>query len=246
MKQRLKNSLRFNTHRLATMAIMLALTCISVYIPAVQITPNLLVTYQSFFAVLNGILLGAVWGAVTQLIYLFMGLIGLPVFSGGGGGFSHVLKPSFGFLIGFIFSALITGLLADVFKQKKGFYLLAAAIGTLTIYPFGMFYMVFAQVQFLGITFDVALASLAMVPLYLLGDSICLILIALLPVYRLRKLTLYSKASMRATAFERFKQSNTEATSLVDQSNAVESLVKTPDQATYIDQNNQFEADFKE
>lgn len=87
-------------------ALMTASAFISIPVPFVPLT------FQTVVAVLSGLLLGAGKGAVAMSVYMVMGLIGIPVFSGGGQGIYYVLKPSFGYIIGFIFSAVTAGLIA--------------------------------------------------------------------------------------------------------------------------------------
>ena len=65
--------------------------------------PYIPFTLQTFFVFYSGILLGAKLGMLSQIIYILIGLVGIPVFSNGGGP-SYVFQPSFGFLIGFIIS----------------------------------------------------------------------------------------------------------------------------------------------
>jgi len=68
------------------------------------------ITLQPFFVLLSGILLGPVYGAASQLAYLFLGLIGFPVFSNGGG-LAYILQPSFGYLLGFPLASFIAGMI---------------------------------------------------------------------------------------------------------------------------------------
>lgn len=65
-------------------------------------------TLQTLFVYLAGALLGARRGAASQLLFLAVGLIGIPVF-GAGGGPGYVLQPTFGYLIGFPAAAWLTG-----------------------------------------------------------------------------------------------------------------------------------------
>ena len=74
--------------------------------------PYIPLTFQTVAAVLSGLLLGPKWGSITVAVYVFMGLLGLPVFAGGAGGFSYVLQLSFGYLIGFIAAAFVSGVIA--------------------------------------------------------------------------------------------------------------------------------------
>ncbi len=71
--------------------------------------PYVPITFQTVVAVLAGILLGAKAGAASMLFYIFMGLIGLPVFSGGGG-VVYVLQLTFGYIVGFAAAAFAAGL----------------------------------------------------------------------------------------------------------------------------------------
>ena len=65
---------------------------------------------QDFFVLLSGHVLGPVYGAASQLAYLFLGLLGLPVFSEGGG-LAYIFKPTFGYLLGFPLASFIAGLI---------------------------------------------------------------------------------------------------------------------------------------
>ena len=67
------------------------------------------VTLQTLFLYLAGSLLGGSLGALSQLIYLVLGVIGLPVFSGGKAGLGVFLGPTGGYLIGFVAGAFVTG-----------------------------------------------------------------------------------------------------------------------------------------
>ena len=67
---------------------------------------------QTLFSALSGILLGPVWGPLSQFLYVFMGLLGLPVFINGGGP-TYIAQPFFGYLLGMILSAFVTGILTE-------------------------------------------------------------------------------------------------------------------------------------
>ena len=64
----------------------------------------LVFTLQTFFVFLAGLLLSPRYAMLSQVVYIAIGLLGLPIFSTGGG-LTYVLTPSFGFLIGFIVCA---------------------------------------------------------------------------------------------------------------------------------------------
>ena len=65
-------------------------------------------TLQYLFTMLAGILLGSRLGSLSVLAYMILGLIGLPIFSEGGG-IGYVFKPSFGYIIGFCVETFVTG-----------------------------------------------------------------------------------------------------------------------------------------
>lgn len=132
---------RFLAADIAECAIFVALMAAGAY---VQIPfPLMPLTFQTVLSVLAGLLLGWKKGAVSMAVYCFIGLIGIPVFTGGGGIF-YVLKPSFGYAVGFIFSAMTVGLIAG----RKGLpfwrYIVGALAAFLVDYAIGIPYCIVA------------------------------------------------------------------------------------------------------
>ncbi len=70
--------------------------------------PYVPITMQTLFVLLAGALLGPRFGAASQLIYLVVGLSGVPVFANGGGP-AYVLQPTFGYLLSYPAAAYVTG-----------------------------------------------------------------------------------------------------------------------------------------
>lgn len=68
---------------------------------------------------------------ITYIVYLLLGLVGLPVFSGFEGGVGKVAGPTGGYLIGFIFMAIVCGLLMQVKKDKKIVNIVFCVVGML-------------------------------------------------------------------------------------------------------------------
>jgi biotin transport system substrate-specific component len=102
------------------------------------------ITLQTLFVILSGLILGPKLAALSQIIYVILGLIGIPIFANFTGGPQSVLKPSFGFLIGFIFAAFIVGKIANTGEKINKKRIWAAAFaGTIVIYLFGLPYMAF-------------------------------------------------------------------------------------------------------
>ena len=107
-------------------------------------------TLQLLFTTLAGLLLGGKLGALSVSVYVAMGLIGLPVFAEGGG-IGYVLMPSFGYLIGFIVGAYVTGVIANK-VAKPGYKRLFAATfsGLGIVYLFGMVYCYLISNLYIG------------------------------------------------------------------------------------------------
>ena len=95
---------------------------------------------QFFFALLAGFLLGARLGGISVTAYLLLGLCGVPIFAHGGG-FAYVMKPTFGFLIGFAAAAFVAGAIMKKLKKPTLPRLLFAAfIGEMAYYLCGLVY----------------------------------------------------------------------------------------------------------
>ncbi len=125
-------------------ALIVAGAFIKIPIPVVPFTLQLL------FTMMAGLLLGGKLGAVSVCIYIVMGLLGLPVFAEGGG-FAYVLKPSFGYIIGFAVASYVTGTLANRVSNPGYAKLLAANfIGLGIVYLFGMAYYYLMSNFYLG------------------------------------------------------------------------------------------------
>jgi biotin transport system substrate-specific component len=97
------------------------------------------VTLQVFFVLLSGAVLGKRLGSLAQMIYLLLGLIGLPVFAGGESGPGVLVGPTGGYLIGFVAAAYLTGMLAESNRGSNFLRMLVASLcGLIPIYLFGV------------------------------------------------------------------------------------------------------------
>ena len=97
------------------------------------------ITLQLQIALLAGVLLGGKWGGLSVLFYLALGLMGLPVFSSGGG-IAYVLQPTFGYLIGFALSAFLSGAIthSGVITYRR--ISVSLAVGLAVTYAVGLAY----------------------------------------------------------------------------------------------------------
>ena len=121
--------------RLARCALFVVLMAVASFI-RIPI-PYVPLTFQTVVAILAGLLLGAKWGAAAMLVYTFMGLAGLPVFSGGGG-FAYVLQLTFGYIVGFSAAAFAAGLVRGKGSVSLRRAALAALAGVAANYLFGI------------------------------------------------------------------------------------------------------------
>ncbi len=147
--------------------------------------PGVPFTLQTFFVTLSGLLLGGGLGACSALLYLAVGLFGFPVFAGGGGP-GYVLQPSFGYLVGFVLGAFITGKIAYAGAEPSARRMyLAAFAGLGAVYLCGMAY--YAAVKALYLAMPVAFGNILLYCflIFLPGDA-AMSVVAVLVARRLR------------------------------------------------------------
>ncbi|NLI54745.1 MAG: biotin transporter BioY [Clostridiales bacterium] len=136
-------------------------------------------TLQTFFVSLAGMMLGKKLGAASALVYLFVGLIGIPVFTQGGG-IGYVLKPTFGYLVGFVCGAFVTGAIARKAERPSFLRLLLAALaGLLVVYVLGTTYFYFLSNYYLGKQISLWTAVLYCFLVFIPGDAVMSLVAAL-------------------------------------------------------------------
>ena len=105
--------------------------------------PVTVFSLQFTFVLLAGMLLGSKDGALSVLLYVVIGLIGFPIFTEGGG-IGYILKPTFGYLVAFVFAAYIVGFTKEKFGTKSVVKLIAGCIFAMFItYFIGTLYTYF-------------------------------------------------------------------------------------------------------
>ena len=114
--------------------------CAQVAIP-LPFTP-VPVTLQTLAVLMAGCLLGSGRGALAVLAYLGEGFAGLPVFSGGTSGISHLLGPTGGYLLGFVAAAFVAGLFAErgAARSRLG-TLMMLIVGNIVLYVPGVLWL---------------------------------------------------------------------------------------------------------
>ena len=87
------------------------------------------IVLQNMFIMLAALILGPWWGLAATCLYLLLGLLGMPVFSGGTGGVAKLLGPTGGYLVGYIPAAIIMGLVARIGRRKAFQNMIACLAG---------------------------------------------------------------------------------------------------------------------
>jgi biotin transport system substrate-specific component len=132
--------------------------------------PPVPITLQTLFILLAGMLLGRKLAVGATIVYLFLGAVGLPVFTGGGG-LAAMLGPTGGFLFGFLLASFAAGTIADLGRKENGkiqlpYLITAAIVGSLAVYLIGIPWLKFN----LGLSWTKAFAA-GMLP-FIPGDLI--------------------------------------------------------------------------
>lgn len=107
--------------------------CSQIIIPFGQVP----ITLQIVGVFLSASVLGARRSSVGVLIYILIGLVGLPIFSGFSSGVGYLLGPTGGYIIGFFFTALVVGFMTEKFGNGMGVLVIAMVLGLLVCYVFG-------------------------------------------------------------------------------------------------------------
>ena len=99
--------------------------------------------------------LGTKRGTIAVLLYLLIGAVGVPVFSGFAGGFGKIAGPTGGYLLGYIFMALIAGWFIHRFYDSVVVQFLGMLLGLAVLYAFGTAWLSISA----GMSFQAALAA---------------------------------------------------------------------------------------
>ena len=109
------------------------------------------ITLQTFFVVLSGAVLGARLGLFSQLGYVFLGLIGLPVFQGHSFGIMHIFGATGGYMMGFMAASFLIGKMLE--KESRNLFKILAsfAIGSVVLYTLGtLWLMLIYRISFIN------------------------------------------------------------------------------------------------
>ena len=140
---------------------------------------------------LCAVLMDKRYATVSTLVYVLMGLIGLPVFSNFNGGVGYLMGPTGGYIVGFLFTALVYWLFEKLFGKKLLCRILAMALGLIVCYAFGTFWFVEVYSRANGPISVAAALGLCVLP-FILPDAVKISLALLItgrlaPVLRIDK-----------------------------------------------------------
>ena len=151
-----------------------ALCCAGAYISIPIPGSPVPVVIQNLFAVLAGLLLGPAWGGLSVILFIFVGCLGFPVFSGGKAGIAVLAGPTGGYLAGYLVAAALAGLIAR--RRGKALPILGTVVAFTAILAVGVVRLKLLK----NVDWGKAL-SIGVVP-FLPGDAIKASLTAILAI----------------------------------------------------------------
>ena len=168
---------KLTTLAMVQIALCTALICVSAQL-AIPLPIGVPFTLQVLMVMLTALILKPLYSVISLLLYVLLGVVGLPVFSGAKSGIGTILSPTGGFIIGFVLAAFFVSLLKGVLGRKLGGKLTVVIIGIPVMYIPGIaLYMVYTGADLVSaivtltsvfILLDIAkcvIASLIAVPL---------------------------------------------------------------------------------
>lgn len=172
------------TRNIAFIALFTAILCIlsPLSIPLGTLVPISLATLAVYII---GALLDFKRAPICVILYIIIGMMGMPVFSGFEGGIAKLIGPTGGFIFGYILGVFAESLLISWKKDKIYIYPIAMVVATLFIYLFGCIWFMVYFVQ-AGNPKDFSAVMMSCVVPFLLGDSIKIV-VATLASFKLRK-----------------------------------------------------------
>ncbi|MGM0471548.1 MAG: biotin transporter BioY [Bacillota bacterium] len=133
--------MNLDTKELILVGLFAALTAVGAFIKIP--IPYVPFTLQLLFVLFAGALLGSKLGLLSQLVYICTGLVGVPIFTHGGGP-GYIFQPTFGYLVGFALGAYLVGRLIEKLREPTIIkYFLVNLAGLAVIYIIGVGYLYF-------------------------------------------------------------------------------------------------------
>lgn len=165
------------SYKISLIGLFVAITAICSWITIPLPFTPVPINMATFAVIMSGLVLGARLGAISQIIYIFIGIVGMPVFSGFSSGFGVLVGPTGGYLMGYIFIALLSGILSKNHDYK---IFIGIVLGNVMCYILGSLWFMYITESNLTTTL-----TLCVFP-FILGD-ILKILLAYLVFKRIPK-----------------------------------------------------------
>ncbi|MBW2084533.1 MAG: biotin transporter BioY, partial [Deltaproteobacteria bacterium] len=143
------------THMTVYASLFAALTAVGALI-SIPIGPVPIVL-QNLFVLLAGLLLGSRWGLACVAVYLLAGACGLPVFAGGTGGIGRFVGPTGGYLLGYLPTVYVVGIISEKSGSRLAFDLVAMVCGVFIVYACGLTWLKILTGMTLGKTLVVGM-----------------------------------------------------------------------------------------
>ena len=173
-----KGKTKLTTLLFAALGSALMAVCSLVTIPLfIPITLQTLALYFLLF------FLGGKYGSVSATLYVCLGAVGLPVFSGFSGGVGHLFSATGGFIFGFVAAALVYWGCEVLFAKFTFRYVISSALSLLSLYAVGVVWYVVGY-----LTVEGTLAAIVLTVLPTLLFDVLKILLAYILAYRLSKI----------------------------------------------------------
>lgn len=139
-----RNNARLTTQDIVYIALFAVLIAVCSWISIPAAVPF---TLQTFAVFATGMILGGRKAFLSVLVYLLLGAVGLPVFAGFTGGMGILLGSTGGYLVGFLFTALVMWVMEALFGKKPDVILAGMVLGLIVCYAFGTawFMIVYAR-----------------------------------------------------------------------------------------------------
>ena len=163
-----------NVTQLTYTALMTALLCVlaPLSIPVASVP----ISASTFVISLAAVLLGSKYSMICVCLYLLIGMVGVPVFAGWRSGISVILGPTGGYLIGYLFIALFTGIFMKYGKEKLVMIIIGMVLGTVSCYVIGTAWLAYE------LSLDLRAALMAGVIPFIPGDIIKIVVCAVISI----------------------------------------------------------------
>lgn len=173
MKEEKKSA--FTLREMVFTAILAAMICVAAPI-SIQLPGMVPISLGTFAIYLGSALLGGKRGTLAVIVYILIGMVGLPVFSGFRGGFAALFGVTGGYIIGYVPLAFLSGAFSDMKSKKHWTMPLGMVLGTAALYTFGTaWYMIMSGAPLMS-------AFIACVQPFLLFDGIKMALSTLIAI----------------------------------------------------------------